>query len=988
MKLNISFFIIFLSLIKFSNCNDCKDYYSPEGNTCPCLYDPCGSVQCISFQDGSYMCGCDIPYEVFDGITKMCVDRDECSDGSSGCLGGCSNHENGFDCTCPAGQKLNADGKSCDIVDQCLNNDCQGSCISSGSTYYCQCPTGTKLNADGKSCDSIDPCSNSNCQGSCVASGSTYYCQCPQGSQLNADGKSCDLIDPCSNSNCQGSCIVSGSTYYCQCPSGSQLNADGKSCDLIDPCLNNNCQGSCVGSGSTYYCQCPSGSKLNADGKSCDLIDPCLNNGCEGSCVVSGSTYYCQCPLGSKLNSDGKSCDLIDPCLNNNCQGSCVVSGSTYYCQCPSGSQLNADGKSCDLIDPCLNNNCQGSCVGSGSTYYCQCPSGSQLNADGKSCDLIDPCLNNNCQGSCVVSGSTYYCQCPSGSQLNADGKSCDLIDPCLNNNCEGSCVVSGGTYSCHCPSGYSLSSNGYSCEEIDNCLPNNGGCQMKCNNLVGGFYCSCDPSYSLNSDNKTCSLITSCSNGNGGCEQICTDSGRSFNCSCKVGYTLNVDNKNCDDIDDCSPVSPCPLYSKCENQIGSYLCIGPIKHFISSITPSTTLGGIASFFGIFGDDHNEISLTISGKDCPITYIGPNLINCTAPPGVGKHSVNLTQNNVVYIGNNIYQYESLIKACPKNCTNENQGKCNTTTGECKCKLGSEGFDCSIKANGNLTTSTPPENEVTVDDGGTNISNQDTNFKIYFRTLKEIGFNGNTIKSFELQDKWKLVSLNVINDDVTNSNYVFTQTLPNTNCILKVKIEQVKKDTEFTFAETTFTVSKGLIKFTLSISNYEYSSFLNTLELEMLSEADQSKDKSNYSNDCNIKDTEIETSNDELSATSFNYIRISKNNKILGARFINRVLSDGKSTFLSTTIKNETNSIIVVLNLPHCTKECLIDPDFSLLVDPQFSECEKTSRKWVIPVSVVVSICGFATLLVLGFYFYKKNTTFKLQILKLKRINKN
>ncbi|KAN0039754.1 hypothetical protein ACTA71_006990 [Dictyostelium dimigraforme] len=395
------------------------------------------------------------------------------------------------------------------------------------------------------------------------------------------------------------------------------------------------------------------------------------------------------------------------------------------------------------------------------------------------------------------------------------------------------------------------------------------------------------------------------------------------------INSTSPINNNRC--INDCTDDNNgiCNLYT------GICVCLNGfigddcslLNFFIASVQPSTTNGGEAIFFGSF-----------------------YTIKCNAQPGNG------------------------IKTC------SNNGYCNSTTGICKCNNGYTLYDCSALINidngggGGSGTNTT----IDTDTGSTNITNSQTHFQIYLKSLIEVDINNNQVKSYSLLKNW---IFNKTENEIEPNKYILKQQLVNNNstssngCIITSTIEEIKDENgkEFTFAGTSFIVSSGSIKFTISISNYQYQSSLNTLKLELIS----SVDKIDQINNCNSKDTEIDTSNVNDQST-FNYIRISKNNKIFSGRFINKVLSDGRSTFFSTNTRNDSNSIIVTLNLPHFSN------DFK-------SECGNgiSSRKWFLPVVVVVPILGVTFLFIVFFILYKKSTTFKIIVhaSKLKKLNK-
>ncbi|KAM9983377.1 hypothetical protein ACTFIY_000097 [Dictyostelium cf. discoideum] len=479
---------------------------------------------------------------------------------------------------------------------------------------------------------------------------------------------------------------------------------------------------------------------------------------------------------------------------------------------------------------------------------------------------------------------------------------------------------------------------------------------------------------------NQTISLIDS------NFKKLTINSG-SFSKSVLINITDGaINQKNCKN--DCNGVNGiCNLFSgNCicnEYQWLGEDCSIPY-HYISSVdVPTTTPNGISSFSGNFGDTHTNLSITIGNLPCdPIYLISTNIITCIEPIGSGTKLAIITQNGVN--ASIIYNYYQANKPCPSNCSNH--GTCNNQTGECKCNSSYKGFDCSILIDNGSGSGGPPTNStVNENTGGTDISNQDTQFKIYFKSLVEVDFNGNPIIEYKLLDNWKSIKTN------DKFKYKLTQKLNNTQCEVISNIEEIQQidGKQFTFANLNFKLDQGSIKFSLNIVNYTYQNNLNTLRLDLISSVEQINYKDN---ECNEKETLIDPNNNDNNnnLSSFNYIKISKNNKILNGRFINKVVSDGKVTFLSTTIKNDSNSITISLNLPHCTNECIIDPDFSLLVDMKsYESCSNENKReaWFLPVVIVIPTISLALLVILVFIIYKRSTVLKIKIHKLKRINK-
>ncbi|KAM9967402.1 hypothetical protein ACTFIW_001486 [Dictyostelium discoideum] len=411
----------------------------------------------------------------------------------------------------------------------------------------------------------------------------------------------------------------------------------------------------------------------------------------------------------------------------------------------------------------------------------------------------------------------------------------------------------------------------------------------------------------------------------------------------------------------------------------------------ISSITPSTTDGGISTIFGSFGSFNFNYSVLIDGTLCKGVNSSSDEIIFISPQGTGIKKLTLIINSLSPLSA-IYKYENKFVKCPGK-TNDCSGNgiCKSN-GECQCNSGWTSFDCSIVFNNN---NSPTNNEIDTNSGGTTIINQDIKFQIYLKTLKEINYQGRIIKEYQLQNNWNLSSTNLTNQ------YKFSQKLieNKSTTIISLIEEVVNPDgIEYRFAGTSFKLNQGSIKFTISIYNYSFQSNLNTLQLDLISIVDQptittnlndSYDNYDTDNECNSKSIEIDTNNlNDLS--NFNYIKISKNNKILEGRFINKVVSDGRSTFFSTRITNNSNSITVSLNLPHCKSECIIDPDFSLIVSPDFkSECndENSNKKWLIPVVVVIPVICISSIITISILIYMKRVHSNHPLMKLIKLNK-
>lgn len=415
---------------------------------------------------------------------------------------------------------------------------------------------------------------------------------------------------------------------------------------------------------------------------------------------------------------------------------------------------------------------------------------------------------------------------------------------------------------------------------------------------------------------------------------------------------------------------------------------------YINSVDSTTINGGTTYLHGYFGiynttttTTSQRLSIKIGELQCKnIQVINDSTIQCDIGPGEGIKDVTIIDMDISYTGKQIFQYTKIKHSCPNDCTSSSNGICNTDLGICTCINGFTGFNCNSQdSNPDAPSSKPNINETT---GEASISNDGSNYQISIYSLVELNFNGSTVNEFLLSNKWNKTNNNNNTNNDNNRIVVFSQFISNASCTIEYSIEEViGKNKNYSFAGVNFTLSPGSLKLTVSIQNYTYHSTLNSIQLRIkssLGDYNNSNNNSNGNKNCNAKKLDINT-NDFKNDQSLNYLTISKDSKTFYGRFINKVISDGRETFMSTSIVGQrTDSILIGLNLPHC-KTCLIDPDFSLLVDQDYkTSCDDDDSrpKWFLPVVIVAPAVGAAIIIIIGSIIYKRHRV-GIRILKQK-----
>ncbi|KAM9983138.1 hypothetical protein ACTFIZ_005744 [Dictyostelium cf. discoideum] len=514
----------------------------------------------------------------------------------------------------------------------------------------------------------------------------------------------------------------------------------------------------------------------------------------------------------------------------------------------------------------------------------------------------------------------------------------------------------------------------------------------IKCNPelCTSNTYCNlndgiCYPYLDCVSDctvnNAICNHVSGLCDCKNNCSNAGLCNGVDGTCSCNSGRLFN----DCSGIQ-CPGTPICSGHGTCDTSNGKCKCESIIwvgnacqdtQHYVNAITPSNENGGKVLLFGWFGSTHSNPSVIIGSQECNITLINQTVIECDIGHGKGIVPTYVYQNSLEWSSQTMYKYLSIQLKCPKDCTSNLNGNCDTTKGVCVCIGNFTGIDCGSYPTGNPSDgSGGPKTNTTVDDntGSGSINNGNVDYQVSITSLLEIGFDGNTIKEYNLTELWGKP------DNLNNPNpnfHTFTQTIQG-NCTITSTIEEVTKDKEFSFAGIDFTVSGGSLKLSVQILNYPYSSTLNTLQLRMKSSA------LNYStpkcaNTQGDEKVSIDSNGFTNENDNLNYLTITKNNRKLYGRFLSKMLSDGRSTFTTSNIISTTDvDVTVALNLPHCDI-CLLDPDFSILLNSNVKDneetCEDETKDTKISTTTIIAICvsvgGAAIIGAAGYLLYRK-----------------
>jgi len=611
-----------------------------DGDTCDIDIDECAldtdncdvNAACTN-TPGSFSCGCNAGFEG-DGIT--CTDIDDCSPVNPCANGGiCS--DNGVDsflCDCSG---TGFEGNICDIdVDECGtgNGGCEQICINNPGGLICGCEIGFELDADGTSCNDIDECAqgtdNCNINASCTNTPGDFTCECNDG--FTGDGVNC-VLTPAGLTISKITSPAGGESFefrtFSEAVDANNIPLFGDSTFIpSDFNLNDteNVNSNIPGDESVFVfeiisenfileeieCTTLDGSLItseinnsdrygiaNVDFVPGDAVECRFSNTllCDVEITIEGSGNVSSSFISdSVLDFPGIDCSgsctrqvpygsaiLLDPDINTGFfppafSGDCDENGIISFIG--EGGDINGCSSQCTVvfedIDECAEgtDNCDinAACTNTDGGFSCGCNAG--FEGDGITCTDIDDCASNPCEngGACTDGVDSFTCDCDGTGH---EGDTCaEDIDECVlgTDNCDinAACTNTPGSFSCACNQGYE--GDGLSCTDINDCSPinpcaNGGTCS---DNGVDSFICECS---NTGFEGTLCDIdIDECVLGTDNCDinASCTNTPGGFSCECNDGFA--GDGVTCENVDDCSS-DPCQNGGICTDGIDSFSC-------------------------------------------------------------------------------------------------------------------------------------------------------------------------------------------------------------------------------------------------------------------------------------------------------------------------------------------------------------------------------------------------------------------------------
>ncbi|EFA81347.1 hypothetical protein PPL_05330 [Heterostelium album PN500] len=334
--------------------------------------------------------------------------------------------------------------------------------------------------------------------------------------------------------------------------------------------------------------------------------------------------------------------------------------------------------------------------------------------------------------------------------------------------------------------------------------------------------------------------------------------------------------------------------------------------------------------------------------------------------------------NLTLAANGFIQDTQLYYVSKDDCDTDSKcnGNGNCIKGVCRCNDGYGGYYCQAQLSPGvviLPNNTIPSPTIIVKDG--------MNFTFNIIAIQEIDELSSVVRELKT-DKW-------IHSTTGNETFSITtyslQTSTGGIDQINSTIEYSKNSRLIEFAGQSTLYPENSLKLMITINNWSFKDRLNQLRILIESSSSITKE------DCST-DLDISVNN----GSDVSYLQMTIGDRSFYGRFLPYALADERVTFVKNQVVNQTkDSILIGMTLPFCNS-CVIDPDFSVLINTggknEVGECGKDNKfaSWkiatiVVVVGVFAITIGTATMLYLKkkqkFSKERKNMDAKLNRIK-------
>ncbi|MBM4342336.1 MAG: hypothetical protein FJ100_03040 [Deltaproteobacteria bacterium] len=545
-----------------------------------------------------------------DGASKVCDDKNDCTDDSCDPAKGCANVANTAQCSdgdactladaCKDAKCVPGASDKCDDGNPCTDDSCgvldaaKGTkgCLHANNTAGCEdgskCTTGdlcaTGLCAAGTPtvCDDKNPCTSDSCDAKtgCANAPSADAAACD-------DANACTTGDACAAGKCTGKatdcddknpCTKDSCDLSTGCTASNNDAApcnDDNTCTLDDKCTAGVCSGKgkvCEDDGNpctdekcaNNTCSSVANGDPCDDGNPCTQKDVCKDKACGGGEDIKcddknpctddlcdkTTNGTCKFTNNTATCSDDSACTTKDVCQSGVCVGTPVVCDDGNQCTLDACDDATGKCASSPLADDTLCDD-NSVCTQKDACKAGKC-AGTNLN-----CDDGNPCTDDKCDAKVGCSSTANTAKCE-------DGNKCTVGDVCKDKVCAPSTTLD------KCDDGNPCTADtcdaGLGCEHknhSDNCDDKNpctegdvcsaGACQgTKPKVCDDGNLCT-DDSCNTAKGCVATPNTAKCTDAN-----VCTTEDACAAGACKGKPTVNCDDKNVCTVDSCDPKTGC----------------------------------------------------------------------------------------------------------------------------------------------------------------------------------------------------------------------------------------------------------------------------------------------------------------------------------------------------------------------------------------------------------------------------------------------